>query len=1293
MSATMTPRAQSRSPAESTAERLLPYVPRLVVGWARDEPDRHWKSIDSTLAFIDISGFTSMTERLARKGKVGAEEMNDVLNALFGELLAVAYDDGAGLVKWGGDAGLLLFDGPDHAARAARAAINMQKTIREIGRIKTSVGQVRLRMSIGMHSGEFDFFLVGDADIHRELVLAGPASTMTVLMEQTAEAGEVAVSAATAALLDERALGDLKDEAVLLRAAPDLGPPVGHKIRVPGDEDLAALIPVAIREHLLTGDDHPEHRRITAAFLEFVGSDDMYAREGPQTLGEAIDTCVRLVQRAALDHGVSFFETDVARNAWRIMMIAGAPRNLGGDEDRMLATLRTIIETDLPFPVKIGTNGGHVFAGHFGPPFRRTYSVKGDAVNTSARIMAKTEPGKIYASAAVLEPATALYETDELEPFAAKGKKKPLQAWSVGKRIGSKASELELPLVGREPELQTFVELLEDARAGRGGAVELVGPPGIGKTRLLAELMRKADDLHNLRALCEAYQQQIAYRPFRALLRAALDIPRNAPNASGAKRLRERVETLSPQLLPWLPLLGTVTDIEVSPTTQVDELGDQFKRSKLEEVTVEFMSALLTEPTLLVIEDVHWVDDGSAGLLARMSAEIVGRPWMLAVTRRPQTTGFVLAEQDRSRSLLVHPLEPAEAESLVIAATDAQPLRRHDIDALKSRAAGNPLFLTQLLTGVLRTGSAEDLPLTVESLVTAEIDRLPRQDQLVLRVAAVLGMEVSEQLAWSLLELEDDEVDPAVWTRLAEFLEPSAHGHRRFRHALMREAAYEGLPYRRRRELHARAGVMIIADSDDPAEQAELLSHHFSAAYSHFDSWAYSIIAGQRARSKYANSAAAAFFARAIDSGRRARVEPSALAEVHEQLGHMRVFLNEFEEARAAYAAGRHLVRDDIVAQARFLLHEARAHYRGGRLSDAVRSLRRGMRLLEPHEDHETERVRIRLASQYAGMRVAQGRLKEAEELCQRIIASSAGVDEPWALGTAYTVLDDALVQQGRIEEAAYLDRAVELFERAGDLSNMAEAISNMGVVAYDRGDWDRAISLYEQSGELRRRLGDDGEAAISAANIAEIRLDQGRLADAETLLVEASRAHRASGYLIGVAFVTMLLGRAAAQGGRFNQALEDLTSARLTFNRVGYSRYTLEADAWIAQTRLASGDAPGALADAEAALATAAKEAAEGSRVPLLHRIRAFALLELGRPEDAVEALCAAHAAARRRAARYEVAVTLEALARLELLPLNDAVAAAAEAAPILAALGVVDVPGLPTAITPRATEVARGA
>src|SRR5262245_3499303 len=183
-------KATQEAPAIASAdpsERLKPYVPRLAIDWLLETPHARYKQVEGSLAFVDISGFTQLTERLSRRGKVGAEEMNDLLNSCFTELLSVAYDYGAGVIKWGGDAVLLLFEGDEHEARACRAAFEMQRTMRSAGRLRTSSGAVSLRMSVGIHSGLFDFFLVGD--LHLELLITGPGASTTVEVEGLAEAG------------------------------------------------------------------------------------------------------------------------------------------------------------------------------------------------------------------------------------------------------------------------------------------------------------------------------------------------------------------------------------------------------------------------------------------------------------------------------------------------------------------------------------------------------------------------------------------------------------------------------------------------------------------------------------------------------------------------------------------------------------------------------------------------------------------------------------------------------------------------------------------------------------------------------------------------------------------------------------------------------------------------------------------------------------------------------------------------------------------------------------------------
>ena len=256
---------------EGQGEVLKPYVPRLLIEWVRDDPERRYLPVDGSLAFVDISGFTALTERLARKGKIGAELMRDTLDDVFRALLDEAYDWGAGLLKWGGDALLLLFDGPGHPERACRAMWELQRTIERVGRLRVSGGTVTLRMSIGVSTGAIDFFTAGS--VHRELLVAGPVATETVSIEAIADAGEIAISPRLAALLDPACVGLPKEAALLLAAppdverdrAPDVGPVSGLKV--------ASCIPIAARAHVLLERSEPEHRTITAAFIDIMETD------------------------------------------------------------------------------------------------------------------------------------------------------------------------------------------------------------------------------------------------------------------------------------------------------------------------------------------------------------------------------------------------------------------------------------------------------------------------------------------------------------------------------------------------------------------------------------------------------------------------------------------------------------------------------------------------------------------------------------------------------------------------------------------------------------------------------------------------------------------------------------------------------------------------------------------------------------------------------------------------------------------------------------------------------------
>src|SRR3954468_3299973 len=286
---------------------FTPYIPRLVVEWLADNPDREWREIDGTMAFVDISGFTAMSEKLATQGKAGAEQVTDVMNATFDALLRVAYAYGGGLIKFGGDALLVFFDDDGHAGRAARAAFEMRRTLRSIGRPKTSAGTVSLKMHAGLNSGRFLFVLAGGE--HRELIVTGPAATTAVEMEAASEAGEILVSARTAAALPPAVLGEERAGGFLLTAAPEAEQLPKPLPPVDGLE-LADCVPQMIRDHVSSGQAEPEHRMAAVAFLRLSGTDELVATDGPEAAADAVVEAIEAVQAAAAEHDVCFLESD-----------------------------------------------------------------------------------------------------------------------------------------------------------------------------------------------------------------------------------------------------------------------------------------------------------------------------------------------------------------------------------------------------------------------------------------------------------------------------------------------------------------------------------------------------------------------------------------------------------------------------------------------------------------------------------------------------------------------------------------------------------------------------------------------------------------------------------------------------------------------------------------------------------------------------------------------------------------------------------------------------------------------
>jgi class 3 adenylate cyclase/tetratricopeptide (TPR) repeat protein len=1253
-------------------EQLAPYLPRLALEWAATAPGRRHQAIDGSLLFVDISGFTKMSERLARHGKVGAEEVTDAIGTCFEAVLAVAYAGGGGLLKFGGDALLLLFRDADHAPRAAEAAIGMQRRLAEVGRLDTTAGRVVLRMSAGVHSGTIHCFMAGTS--HRELVLAGRDVSTTVAMEGTASAGQIVASPALVAQLRPALVGPTAAPGVRLRrvALPEPGPVVVTPVAMDG-ADVRELVPRAIRAHLLEAGAGAQHRQATVAFCHFDGTDDLLDREGPGAVADALDQLIEDVQRAADDHGVTFLGTDIDHDGGKVILVAGAPRASDGDEERMLGALRRISDGERRLPVRIGVHRGPIFAGDVGPPYRRTYTVMGDTVNLAARLMARAEPGQIVATPSVLDRSRTQFELEALPPFTVKGKRHPVHAFSVGAlRRREQRTATTLPLVGRDDEMHVIERAVAAVRAGDGRVVEIVGEAGIGKSRLADELLRTAEGLPTLRLICDPYEANTPYAPFWWLLHDLLGVDAAAPRADVEAALVARVQTATPDLLPWLPLLGSVLDLELAPTPETAALQPEFRRDRLDATLAAFLAGTLPDPVVVVLEDTQHLDAASRAVVGLIVDGIANRAALLCITRREPSATFSRTELAHARVLQPAPLSLDQSVAALADATRDAPLRPHELSALADRAAGNPLFLAELLRSAQDAGGVDALPDSIDAVINAQIDGLPPDQRRLLRDAAVLGRTF--QLT-DLAALVDDDLAVAALARgrdIDELLDLSAPGQATFRSAVVRDTAYETLPFRRRRELHGRAGDALLAElADHPETEAELLSMHFFHAQRYPEAWRFARLAGDRAAERYANVDAVELFQRALHTARRLpTLTAEEIASVWERLGEVRDRAGLSNDALAAYRAARKLRAGDPVAEARLLLRESEVADRSQSSSQGIRVANRALRLVDAAPGDEARRLQAQLLAWLATMRQAQGHGRAAIALGLEAVARAAAAGDLEAEGQARLALDWAYWESGQGALATHSERALEIYEQLGDLGKQAAILNNLGGIAYYAGRWDDALTLYERARVLLERAGDSLGTALGAINAAEVLMNRGQLDRAETLLVGALQVFRASHDVGMIAQTRMYLGRVLFLQGRFAEARDRLDEAR-----EGFAQYVgsgSEVNAQMAECHLRAGEIATALALAETTLERA-RAADEVLLVPSLERVRGLALAGLGQLTEARAAVTAALGAARAVESPFDVALALEALVEIDTrLDLATAEDHGRECRELFAALGV---------------------
>ncbi|MGC9024826.1 MAG: tetratricopeptide repeat protein [Chloroflexia bacterium] len=1046
-------------------EALLPLDRRQALALGQDLPEHS----QGTALLADISGFTPLMEHLANTlgPQQGAEELTRLLNALFAPLIEAVHGYGGQVIAFGGDALTCWFPGEEAPLRAAACALEMQRQIAGFGQ-GGGAGLATLSMHIGLATGPARRFYVGRPPHGRLEVLAG--ATMERLAEALgrAESGQIVLDAATAAGLPATAARPLGNGLVLLENLPLLPPPVspGRLPTLPARTLRRWLAgPLYCRLRSGGGRFAAELRRVAAVFVRFAGLD----YDGDPNAGRKLRRYIALAQELLASYGGHLSLVSCGDKGSLLFILFGAPLTHEDDPERAVGFALEFQEAveALPFiqDQRIGISLGQVYAGILGSEARCTYTVLGDEVNVSARLMEAAAPGQILVSRRV-ERAAGRFSFRPLGAVQVKGREEAIPVFAPLPLEERRAETAEETLVGREVEKEVILDLLRQVGAGRGHLLQITGEAGVGKSALVRFLLRRMQQRGwpTYLGACLSYGQHTPYLPWRAVLEQACGLTPEMDSPKRVARLKEAVAALpEPPGRPgyWearFPLLAEAMGLAVDETPLTRTLEGELRRDNTFFLLEALVRHLAKEgPVGIVLEDAYWADELSLLLTAHLGRGLEDIPLLLVVVQRPwrEPPEAVrrLQELPGQTTLALSPL--ARETSLELAR-----LRLHGavlsprLEALlQERARGNPFFIEELLraleeAGRLRRSDGEvelageeeglELPDTIEGLVQARLDRLPEEERLTLKVASVIGRAFQRPLleevhparpgeralARQLLRLER-----ANFTLLEEGFPEWRYT---FQHPILHEVTYGTLLFAQRRALHGAIGAALERRyAADPVRVLDALAYHYARSEDREKAVHYLHQAAEKARREYANEAALGYYGQALER-----------------------LLPDEREKRYELLAGRERIYD--------LLGEREAQERDlqemGRLAEALGDPRRRVEVL-----NRRARRAVDIGEFQQTLHLAQEARKWAEQ------------GQEWAgLAEAQKILAIAHASLGEYEEARhFLDLARELYHVQGDRLGEASCLNNLGLIDLYQGDAERARSHLAQSLELFRSSGD----------------------------------------------------------------------------------------------------------------------------------------------------------------------------------------------------------------------------
>ncbi len=1091
--------------------------------------------------FVDTSGFTPLTAELQAYGTGGAETLANVLLAVFAPIIEAIYAHGGFVAGFAGDACKAVFSGTEQAAylAALAAAKDIRDHMAEHNRYATPHGNFPFAVRTSIASGEVAWN-IWQTDAAQALAqravytFGGAAIDAAIRGEALAQAGDVIISQSVQNALDGLAglavapLAD-DDEFGRVVSMPDELPERLPTAFAPAA--VTAVIPFYPAE-LITQTSQGEFRRVLTLFINLQAlpdtADSPFMRTFFRLLHQYGGYLCRLGRIGSLDAGGT------------LLLFWGAPTSHENDVERVLNFILDLQE-QTAVSLRAGITYQIVYAGFVGSPRREEYTCYGLSVNLAARLMVGASWGDVWVDEAVAQRAETLFRLDDLGERPFKGFSQPLPAYQLQRRrIAVTDPFFRGSMVGRQGELGRLNAAFAPLQNGRfGGVITVSGEAGIGKSRLLHDCLSRAPILEEGELfLCQTDEiLREPLNPFRYFLRHYFEQSPRAGEAANKAEFESILdfliedtpdEGLQAELDRTRSFLGALVDL-YWPDSLYDKLEPRLRQENTFTALKSLIKAeSLRQPVILQIEDVHWLDEGSRRFLLELTRNVADFPFIVLLTTRDPALDVSLADEVPQQTITLGSLNATEVAHM--ASTRLGTAVSADLTRLLlERTDGNPFFVEQLViylqeqqllrpsaVGMVLETAVSILPGELQAILVARIDKLTQEVRQVVQTAAVLGREFDVQVLSHMLRGEtalDEKVKTAeaaaIWSALSEL-------RYLFKHALLRDAAYDMQLQAQRRQLHQIAANAItqLYANDLTSYYADLAYHYGQAALPEEEA-RYARLAGEAAAEKFANSDALRYLNRALELTDESDYETRfalllARAQIYDLLAE--------REEQAADIAQMRTIADTVVddqqyeRQAQVALAQARLFEITADADGAVASAAEAVRLAQLSQNKKLEAEgRIRWGISLG----KQGKFDEARDQVREILTFAGDTGLPVMEGRALMQLGNYDFLQEMHEPATeYYQKALTIFRNFQDKRGEAATLYNLSLIKkfesppeaeiYQR----QALQIYQQMGDRQGATACFNNIAIFYRYIGDFERAFNHAAMGETITREIGARH-----------------------------------------------------------------------------------------------------------------------------------------------------------------------------------------